>query len=189
MSERAERPLARRVQAYVMKLLNVPMRRILSLPFPTPLGRRLMLVSFTGRKTGKAYRQPLSYVRQGNTLLTPGGGKWKWNLRQDQPVRVRLRGRDVLAWPEIVNDVSEIAQLLELMAAANPSVRYFVGIPRGPDGRLDRTRLQTAVQYGFRVVRWHLDKPSGTDSPARLEARPGGVDSRVVGPTRCGHVG
>jgi hypothetical protein len=26
----------------------------------------------------------------------------------------------------------------------------------GPDGRLDRARLTTAVRYGFRVVRWHL---------------------------------
>jgi hypothetical protein len=29
-----------------------------------------MLVSFTGRKTGKAYQQPVSYVQQGDTLLT-----------------------------------------------------------------------------------------------------------------------
>lgn len=34
-----------------------------------------MLISFAGRKTGKAYRQPVSYVRHGDTLLTPGGGK------------------------------------------------------------------------------------------------------------------
>jgi hypothetical protein len=45
-----------------------------------------MLVSFTGRKTGKAYQQPVSYVQQGDTLLTPGGGKWKLNLQEDQPL-------------------------------------------------------------------------------------------------------
>jgi deazaflavin-dependent oxidoreductase (nitroreductase family) len=116
-----------------------------------------MLVSFTGRKTGKAYRQPVSYVRQGTTLLTPGGGKWKLNLRDGQPVRIRLRGQDVLARPELVRDLDEIERLLAVMTAANPRVGMFVGIPKGPDGRLDRTRLQTAVRYGFRIVRWHLD--------------------------------
>jgi hypothetical protein len=43
------------------------------------------------------------------------------------------------------------------MAAANSSVNAFVGIPKGPDGRLDRGRLETAVSYGFRIVRWQLE--------------------------------
>ena len=41
----------------------------------TPLGKRLMLVYLTGRKSGRHYRQPISYVREGETLLTPGGGR------------------------------------------------------------------------------------------------------------------
>lgn len=44
-----------------------------------------MLVSFRGRKSGKAYQQPVSYVPDGDTLLTPGGGKWKVNLLEGQP--------------------------------------------------------------------------------------------------------
>jgi hypothetical protein len=132
------------------------MRVILGLPIATPLSGRLMLISYTGRKTGKTYRQPLSYVQQGNTLLTPGGGKWKLNLRESEPVRIRLRGRDVLARPELIKDPDEIEPLLSVMSAANPSVNAFVGIPKGPDGRLDRGRLETAVRHGFRIVRWHL---------------------------------
>ncbi len=158
MSQRSQRPLSRRLQARVMGILNVPMRVILRLPFPTPLAKRIMLVSFTGRKTGKAYRQPVSYAQQGDTLLTPGGGKWKLNLREDQPVQIRLRGHDVLAQPELVKDPDEIERLIGIMSAANPTVGAFVGIPKGPDGRLDRTRLETAVKQGFRIVRWHLEK-------------------------------
>jgi deazaflavin-dependent oxidoreductase (nitroreductase family) len=158
MSENPKRPLGRQIQARIMSLLNVPMRVLLGLPFATPLGGRLMLLSYTGRKSGKAYRQPVSYVQQGNTLLSPGGGNWKWNLRDGQPVRIRLRGRDVLARPELIKDPDEIERLLAVMAAANSSVNTFVGIPKGPDGRLDRDRLETAVRYGFRIVRWHLEE-------------------------------
>ncbi len=158
MSAQPRRPLGRRIQARVMGMLNVPMRVLLRLPFPTPLSGRLMLVSFTGCKTGKAYRQPVSYVQQGDTLLSPGGGKWKWNLRDGQPVRIWLRGREVLARPELIKDPEEIERLLAVMTAANPSVSAFVGIPKGPDGRLDRSRLETAVSYGFRIVRWHLEE-------------------------------
>ncbi len=155
-SEHPKRPLSRQIQARVMAVVNVPMRVLLGLPFPTPLSGRLMLISYTGRKTGKLYRQPVSYVQQDTVLLTPGGGKWKWNVQDGQPVRIRLRGRDVFAQPELIQDIDEIERLLAVMTAANPGVNAFVGIPKGPDGRLDRNRLETAVRYGFRIVRWHL---------------------------------
>ena len=157
VSKRPQRPLGRRFQARVMAVLNIPMRLLLGLPFPTPLSGRLMLISFTGRKTGRAYRQPVSYVQQGDTLLTPGGGKWKWKLQDGRPVQIRLRGRDVAVRPELVQDPDEIERLLPVMIATNPGVSAFVGIPKGPDGRLDRGRLETAVRYGFRIVRWHLE--------------------------------
>ncbi len=160
---KGERPLSRRIQARVMGIANVPMRVILGLPFPTPLSGRLMLLSYKGRKTGKAYRQPVSYVQQGNTLLTPGGGRWKWNLQEGQPVRIRLRGRDVWAWPELIRDPGQIEQLLAVMSAANPTVTAFVGVSEGPDGRLDRGKIEEAVNHGFRIVRWQIEEPAEGD--------------------------
>jgi deazaflavin-dependent oxidoreductase (nitroreductase family) len=151
------RPLSRRLQARLFRMINVPMRVLLGLPVATPLGKRLMLISFTGRKTGKAYRQPVSYVPDNGALLTPGGGNWKLNLRDGEPVRIRLRGRDVVARPEIVADPGEVERLLSVMAATSPSVMRFVRIPKGPDGRFDPARLDAALRYGFRIVRWHLD--------------------------------
>ena len=159
MAVNRKRPLRRRIQARVMRVVNVPMRVVLGLPFATPLSGRLMLVFLTGRRTGRSYRQPVSYVRQGATLLSPGGGRWKLNLQEGRSERIRLRGRDVLARPELVADVDEIERLLGVMTAANPRVNAFIGIPKGIDGRLDRGRLETAVKYGFRIVRWHLDQP------------------------------
>jgi hypothetical protein len=158
MSAQTKRPLARRIQQRVFRVVNVPMRALLGLPFATPPGRRLMLVFLTGRRTGKSYRQPVSYVRDGAALLTPGGGNWKRNLAEGRPERIRLRGRDVLARPEIVDDADEIERLLAVMTTANPMVGRFVAIPKGPDGRFDRARLDAAVRYGFRIIRWHLDE-------------------------------
>jgi hypothetical protein len=151
------RPIKRRLQVRFMRVVNVPMRWLLGLPVATPLSRRLMLITFTGRKSGKTYRQPLSYVEHDGVLLTPGGGNWKLNLHPDEPVRRRLRGGDATARPEFVAEPAEVERLLEVMASANPRVRSFVGIDQDPDGGLDRDQLQTALQYGFRVVRWHLD--------------------------------
>jgi deazaflavin-dependent oxidoreductase (nitroreductase family) len=157
MTASRHRPLGRRVQAQVFRTVNVPMRGVLGLPFPTPLGRRLMLLFLTGRKTGKKYRQPVSYVRDGDTLLTPGGGNWKLNLVAGQPVRVRIGGKDRLATPEIIREPDDVEPLLEKMAKANPMTERFVRIPRDAQGRFDRAGLETAVRYGFAIVRWRLD--------------------------------
>lgn len=155
MPETNKPPLSRRAQARVFKIVNVPMRFILGLPVATPLGRNLMLAFIIGRRSGRTYRQPISYVRDGETLLTPGGGKWKLNLTTGAPVRIRLRGKDISATPELVSDVDEVGKLLTTMAAGNPAAARFVGIQRGEDGSFDRAGVARAVRYGFRIVRWH----------------------------------
>ncbi|HZE05391.1 MAG TPA: hypothetical protein VE127_09215 [Solirubrobacteraceae bacterium] len=157
MGAPSAKPLRVQLLPRLFRIVNVPMRLVLGLPFPTPLGRRLMLVYLTGRKSGRHYRQPVSYVRDGDILLTPGGGRWKLNLVQGQPTRLRIRGHDISARPELVGDPRQIDELLTRMTKANPAVARFVPIPRRPDGQLDPDRLQAAVDYGFRIVRWHLE--------------------------------
>jgi hypothetical protein len=131
------------------------MRLVLGLPVATPLGRSLMLAFITGRKSGKAYRQPLSYVRDGDVLLTPGGGRWKLNLSSGRPVRLRVRGRDITATPELISDPVQVDELLMTMMKTNPRAAAFIGISRDGDGHFDRAGLDNAIKYGFRIVRWH----------------------------------
>lgn len=149
------RPPRGATQARLMRIANVPMRFLLALPFPTPLGKRLMLVFHIGRRTGRRYRQPVSYVRADGVLLTPGGGRWTRNLT-DAPVRLRLRGRDREAQAELIDDPAEVDRLFAVMSRANPMLRRFVPIPMTPDGHLQPDRLELALRHGFRIVRWHL---------------------------------
>jgi hypothetical protein len=155
---RSRAPFKRRVQARVMNTANILMRRVLGLPVATPLGGRLMLAYIVGRKTGRLYRQPLSYVRDGEVLLTPGGGKWKYNLHESTPVRLRIRGRDQQATPELVREQDEVLRLLEVMAAGNPAASKFIALPKGPDGKPDPQALANAIKHGFSIVRWHLEE-------------------------------
>ncbi len=146
--------MARR--ARIMAAVNVPMRLILGLPFATPLSNTLMLLRFRGRKTGKLYRQPVSYTQDGDTLLTPGGGKWKLNLREDGAIRVRLRGRDVQLRPEFVRDVDEVRRLVGRMVAVNPRAAGFMPFI-DPNGEIPREKVEAAVKYGFALIRWHFE--------------------------------
>ena len=147
---------AGRRQARMMRVVNVPMRAVLSLPFATPLSANLMLVSYTGVKSGKAYLQPVSYARDGETLLTPGGGRWTRNLKGGRQVTLRLRGRNVPAHADLVSDPAEVERLLDVIAEGNPRATRFIPLPRRPDGRLEPDALNAAIGHGFRIVRWHL---------------------------------
>lgn len=147
---------ARERRTRIMRAVNVPMRAALSLPFATPLSRNLMLIAYTGCKSGKAYRQPVSYARDGDALLTPGGGRWTLNLAGGRPVRIRLRGRWSPARAELVTDPAEVERLLGVIGEKNPRATRFIPIPRRPDGRLEPEALDAALRHGFGIVRWRL---------------------------------
>jgi hypothetical protein len=155
-NEQATPPEQMERRARRMRLVNVPMRVVLNLPFKTLLSRQLMLLFYKGRRTGRAYRQPVSYVADGDTLLTPGGGRWKLNLREGEPVTVRLRGTKVHLGPEFVRDPDEVERLLRLMMAKNRRLASFVPFV-GADGHIDRHSLDTALSHGFCIVRWHRE--------------------------------
>jgi hypothetical protein len=146
--------------AFVMRIVNVPMRLILSLPLRTPLGKGLMLAYLTGRKTGKQYKQPVSYVEDDDTLLTPGGGRWKLNLVEGRPERVRLNGEDVFLQPELVRDPDEVERLLDIMSAKNKMTQRFTGLRRDAEGHYDSKRLELMLEHGFCIVRWRRTEPS-----------------------------
>jgi hypothetical protein len=143
-----------------MRRVNVIMRALLSIPFRTPLSSKLMLVTYTGRTTGKQYRQPLSYVVDPTTgadkvMLTPGGGNWTLSLAGGTPVSSRIAGRRVELRPELVDNPTEVGVLLQRMAELNPTLVKFVPLPRAEDGTFEPEPLRAAIDHGFRVVRWH----------------------------------
>src|ERR1700733_5811997 len=111
-----EAAAAGRRQARMMRVVNVPMRAVLRLAFAPPLSANLILVSYTGVKSGKAYLQPVSYARDGETLLTPGGGRGTDNLKGSRRGRRRLRGRDVPAHADLVADPAQVERLLGVIA-------------------------------------------------------------------------
>jgi deazaflavin-dependent oxidoreductase (nitroreductase family) len=113
-----------------------------------------MLVEVKGRRSGRVYKQPVSYVRDGDALLTPGGGNWKLNLREDQANRVHFKGKWVEARPELVRDPETVTQLLSRMHASSPRTARFIPV-LNPDGSVDQAALEQALAHGFLLVRWH----------------------------------
>ena len=72
-----------RVLQTAMRYFSPFMRLVLGSRAHRMMSGQLMLLSFTGRRTGRSYTTPVSYVREGTNLLVPGGGAWWKNLRPE----------------------------------------------------------------------------------------------------------
>lgn len=152
VTERRPSRLQRYGDAFVRALLRCPAHRLLS--------GRLLIVTVTGRRTGRVYRLPVGYAKHEGTLLIGTAGTWRRNLRPDEPVTVRLRGRDRRADPEVVTDETEAAGLYRVILRHNPVHGRFAGIGVDPDGGPNRNDLRRALARGTAVVRL---RPHGSD--------------------------
>jgi deazaflavin-dependent oxidoreductase (nitroreductase family) len=78
-----------------LKTGNPLVSALLRSPLHSLLATKFMLVSVTGRKTGRTYTTPVNYVRQGDTLtvISRRGRTWWRNLSEPAPVLVRLGGK------------------------------------------------------------------------------------------------
>lgn len=141
----------------VVRYFNPLSRFVLGTPLHVLMSGRLMLLNFTGRKSGRLFTTPVSYVRAGNALLVPGGGGWWKNLESRPQARVRLRGRWRDVTPEVISDPLSVAELMQRMLVDNPAIAVFTGIKPGPDGRPDAVALEHELRRGFVVVRLRLE--------------------------------
>ena len=78
----------------IIHKLNPLIITILRSPLHPMMSKAIMLITFTGRKSGKRYTTPVSYSRQGETVYVFTHGTWWKNLRGGAPVSLRLRGQD-----------------------------------------------------------------------------------------------
>lgn len=137
---------------------NVVCKLVLRSPIHGVMSDKLALLTFTGRKTGRSYTTPVSYiVETDSTLLVAGGAPWWKNLQTGAPVRIQLRGRERLAHPEVIRDPIELARLLQVILPRNPTLGRFMGLRLGADGQVDPTALAVAQKRGLALVRLRLD--------------------------------
>src|SRR5438093_9524163 len=110
----------------VMRYFNPFMRLVLGSRAHQMMSGRLMLLSFTGRRTGRSYTTPVSYVREGTNLLVPGGGAW-WKNLTSGTARVRLQGTWHVVTPEVIREPVALSAVLGRMLAINPAIAVFTG--------------------------------------------------------------
>ncbi|MEH3130672.1 MAG: hypothetical protein PGN27_12020 [Mycolicibacterium neoaurum] len=87
----------------------------------TPLGGLIgdfMLVSFTGRKTGRRYATPVSAHHLDGVLYVLLEAQWKYNFRDGADAQVSYRGKTTTMRGELISDPAAVAALAERIATS-----------------------------------------------------------------------
>ena len=146
----------RRPPRFLFRFINPLFKLILCSLLHRLFSKRLMLLSFTGRRTGKRYTIVVGYADVGEALLLGTESAWKNNLRGGAPVRVRLRGRERPGTADVISDEAGMTESYGRMIAASPGYGRAIGVSLLPGGRPDPEDVARARREGHVVVRIQL---------------------------------
>ena len=87
---------------FLNRLANLIMKPLLASPLHFFASSHILLLSVTGRKSGKIYTTPLEYKRDGNELMvfTQKDRKWWTNLKGGADVQLKFKGQQISAHAE-----------------------------------------------------------------------------------------
>ena len=108
--------------AKLFGLANAAVRPLLQSPLHRILSGRLMLLSYTGGKTGRQYLFAIGYFHwDAGDVLAFSSGNWPKALGGARDVRVLIKGTWFGARPSVISDDSDKADLLPRIRATQRS--------------------------------------------------------------------
>jgi hypothetical protein len=103
---------------------------LLKSPLHGLISKGVMLVSVTGRKSGKSISTPTNYLRERNTLwvISWRDRKWWRNLRGGAPIRLLLEGKCAEGCGHVIEEEQAVARSLFDYYQRVPKSAKYVGI-------------------------------------------------------------
>ena len=95
----------------MLRVVNPVLSFLLRTPLAGPARKQLMVLSFTGRKTGRPYSIPVSAHVIDNDLYALTGNAWKQNFRGGAPAQVIYDGKTTAMRGELIGDRAVVSDL------------------------------------------------------------------------------
>lgn len=107
---------------------------------------RILLLTFRGRKSGKSYSTPVSYMQRGNTVVCFTDSPWWRNLEGGVSVQLVLRGHEMNAHAVPTTDPEQVAGGLRTLCRKDAEDAKYFGVTVGADGEPNEAQLMRAAQ-------------------------------------------
>jgi deazaflavin-dependent oxidoreductase (nitroreductase family) len=115
-----------------------------------PLSEVLMVITTTGRKSGRPFTIPIGYLRDGDSVLAfnrGGGSNWYKNVLHNPEVTLVIQGKAQRMRGAAVSDPAEIARVIDRYCQAQPDiVKRFWGFDPAA-GQAERIRGAEHIRF------------------------------------------
>ena len=136
--------------------VNSAMKFVLHSPVHAMVSKTVLLITFTGRKSGKTYTTPVDYSQDGDQVTIFTHSDWWKNLRGGAPVTLRIRGRELqgVAEPVAEDKLAVAAGLAAHLRKVPSDAKYYdvtIDTQGNPDTEDVEKAAQTAVMIRIRL--------------------------------------
>jgi len=143
-----------RIPEPLFGFINIVVRALLKSPFHSLMSGSVLLISYTGRKSGKDYTTPVRYVRTdtGIRCFTSEEVQWWRNVKAKPRVILRVRGVSGQYQASILeDDPAAIRRHLTDYLAIFPQDAAYHEIHLNQDGSLNGEELDVASRKAIVV--------------------------------------
>jgi len=131
----------------VPPFVNNTVKFVLRSPVHRMVSKKILLITFTGCKSGKTYTTPVCYSQEGDQVYIFTHANWWKNLCNCSSVTLRLRGREIQGLPEpVVEDKRNIAAKLTAHLRRVPSDARYYSVTFDELGNPKAGEVEKAVQ-------------------------------------------
>ncbi len=130
----------------IVRLLNPIVATLLRSPLHGLMSKDIMLITFTGRKSGRKYTTPVTYVRDGSHVRLFTQTPWWRNCRDGAEVTLLLEGSERRGTSEAIDqDRPRMAEALTDLLRRVPRDAGYYDVKIGPNGEPDAADLERAL--------------------------------------------
>ncbi|GLV55250.1 hypothetical protein KDH_20970 [Dictyobacter sp. S3.2.2.5] len=136
-------------------IANALLKVVLRSPLHRMVSSQLMLITFTGRKSGKQYTTPVGYMQDGEHITLFTDHQWWRNLRDNAPVSVVVKGKTYQGSSNAILDKTITEQEMQRYLGRLPNAARAFQVQKNSSGELDRSAMHEAAQR-FTMMRIDL---------------------------------
>ena len=128
-----------------MRVANIFVGALLRSPLHGVMSKQILLLGYTGHRSGKRYHLPIVYRRDGDSITLIAGNHWWVNVRDGAPVTLRLAGTEVHGIATPVRDRDQAERALMALLEEMPHLAKMYNAALTPEGRPDPASVKAAI--------------------------------------------
>jgi hypothetical protein len=136
----------------LLRIVNPLLELLLRTPFAGPAGKQFMVLNFTGRKSARQFKVPVTAHVIDNDLYAMTGATWKLNFQGGAPATVVYDGKTSIMKGELIRDRAVLCDLYQrcVQSYGVKRAQRVMGV------KFREQRVPTLEEFGEAIDRLHL---------------------------------